>query len=97
MSSANGVPRITPARPVVREGTALLCGRAGQPGLPCVRRGGGMVYAAADTEGSAGDRLIQFKAEVGRGRRRVATINPSRDMTHEVLRRGRHTTPRPVG
>ncbi len=39
------------------EGEALLRGRAGQPSLPCPRRGGGIVHAAADTGGSAGSGL----------------------------------------
>jgi len=42
---------------VAREGEALLRGRAGQSGLPCPGRGGGMVYAAAGAEGHAEVRL----------------------------------------
>ena len=41
---------------VAREGKALLRGRAGQSGLPCVGRGDGVVYAAAGAEGSRGVR-----------------------------------------
>lgn len=39
---------------VVREGAALLRGRAGQPGLPCVGHGSGVVHAAAGAEGAEG-------------------------------------------
>ena len=39
----------------LRRGGAILHARAGQPGLPCPGRGG-VVPAAADTEGSAGVR-----------------------------------------